>query len=336
MASITNTDIPPILTQKKTTKRKSGRAAGLSPSKLRLEMMNRPPNHQKGTQADQETEQSRFGVDDLKKTPGSRLGNYIAKEDVQICLSWLETTEDPLNSTNQSGVTFWDQVHGHYMEQIILANQSGKTIADWIPAALKLDIALNKDKGKDYTHMQCYHSLDCQKWLDYSSDTTAVPSMRLDDTYWPPGNKKAKDAWAEEAKNTKWKDNLIKVNRDLANHSESQSAILAEQKDALIAMSDEATMLINLDSIPDSKQEFFEWRQHKFIEKMKKAKANEAQKKKEDKEKKKTETKEKKKKDKEEEKKMEEEEKKKKEDEQKAKEATQMKTLATSKKNTAV
>jgi hypothetical protein len=346
-------------------------------------------------------ESSSVDVDNLKKTPGSRSGNYITEEDVQVCLSWLETTEDPLNSTNQSGTTFWDRVHGHYMEQvpqyprsadsvkyrfgsiqrvttkfhgcvkqIILANQSGKTITDRIPAALKLYAALNK--GKDYTHMQCYHILsNAQKWLDYceqleqkrladskkinnlssdntqsdlASDTTAVPSIRSDDTYRPTGNKKAKDARVQELKDNKWKDDLVKVNRELANHSESQSAILAEQKDALVAMSDEATMLIDLDSIPDAKREFFEWRQQKVIEKMKKAKADEAQKKREEEEKKKKEAEEKKKKEAEEKqkkeaeekKKKEEEEKKNKEDERKENDATQKETSARSTQKTAV
>ncbi|KNE98372.1 hypothetical protein PSTG_08292 [Puccinia striiformis f. sp. tritici PST-78] len=296
----------------------------------------------------------------------------------------------PLNSTNQSGTTFWDRVHGHYMEhlpqyprsadsvksrfgivqrlttkfhgcvkQIILANQSGKTIADRIPAALKLYVALNKDKGKDYAHMQCYHILsNAQKWLDYceqleqkrladmkrmndllsdnpqsdlASETTAIPSVRSEDAYRPPGNKKAKDARVQELKDTKWKDDLIKVNRDLANHSESQSAILAEQKDALVAMSDESTMLIDLNNIPDAKREFFEWRQQKVMEKMRKAKADEAQKKKEEEEKTKKEAEEKKKQEEEEKKKKEEEEKKKKEDEEIAIQAAQKKTKATSK-----
>ncbi|KNF06084.1 hypothetical protein PSTG_00596 [Puccinia striiformis f. sp. tritici PST-78] len=45
--------------------------------------------------------------EDVKENNGSRSGNYVTAEDVQICHSWLETTEDPLNSTNQSGGTFW-------------------------------------------------------------------------------------------------------------------------------------------------------------------------------------------------------------------------------------
>ncbi|KNF01088.1 hypothetical protein PSTG_05717 [Puccinia striiformis f. sp. tritici PST-78] len=129
---------------------------------------------------------------DLKKTTRSCSGNYITKEDVQICPSWLEMTKDPLNSTNQSGTTFWDRVHGHYMEQvtqypwsangiksrfgiispltaqfhgcvkqIILANQSRKTINNWIPAAMKLYAAWNK--GKDYGQMMLPYSFDCPK-----------------------------------------------------------------------------------------------------------------------------------------------------------------------------
>ncbi|KNF03907.1 hypothetical protein PSTG_02993 [Puccinia striiformis f. sp. tritici PST-78] len=412
MSSINHPDLPSSPPQRRTTKRKPGKAAGSQP--LEVEIGDEEPAAQPAKKACKPTKKQNKAtltsntnepvneddrdslVADLKKTTGSRSGNYITKEDVQICLSWLETTEDPLNSTNQSGTTFWDRVHGHYMEQvpqyprsadsvksrfgfisrlttkfhgcvkqIILANQSGKTINDQIPAAMKLYAALNK--GKDYGHMQCYHILStAQKWLDYceqleqkrladlkknnlssdypqsdlASDTTAVPSACSDDTSRPPGNKKAKEARVQDVKDTKWKDELIKVNRDLANHSESQSAILAEQKDALVAMSDESTMLIDLDSIPDEKREFFEWRQQKVIEKMKKAKANEARKKKEAKEKKKQEDEERTKKEEEEKKKKEDEDKKKKEEEENEKVAeaskeTQKKTPATSKKNIA-
>ncbi|KAI7943803.1 hypothetical protein MJO28_011331 [Puccinia striiformis f. sp. tritici] len=416
MAPNPNPDLPSSPTQRKTTKRKSRIAAGSQPLEVEIEddePATQPPkkarkptkkqsNASVAPQTDPQTNEnitkndgeSQVEVGELKKTSGSRSGNYITEEDIQICLSWLETTEDPLNSTNQSGTTVWDRVHGHYVEQvpqypssadsvksrfgiiqrlttkfhgcvkqIILANQSGKTIADRIPAALKLYVALKKDKGKDYTHMQCYHILStAQKWLDYceqleqkrladlkknelssdnpqsdlASEITVIASTRSDDTYRPPGNKKAKDARVQELKDTKWKDELIKVNRELANHSQSQSAILAEQKEALVAMSDESTMLVDLDGLTDAKREFFEWKQQKIMEKMKKAKADEVQKKKEEEEKKIKEEEEKKKKEEEEKKKKEEEEKKKKEDEQKEKDTTQKKASATSKKNTSV
>ncbi|KAH9443033.1 hypothetical protein Pst134EB_027386 [Puccinia striiformis f. sp. tritici] len=244
--------------------------------------------------------------------------------------------------------------------RIILAKQSGKTLADRLPAAFKLYAGLNK--GKDYGHIQCYHILSVsQKWLDYcesleqkrladlkknnplsdnpqsdlASDTTAVPSTRAEESGRPTGNKKAKEARAQELQDTKWKDDLVKVNRDLANHSETQSAILTEQKEALVAMSDEATMLIDLDNIPEAKREFFEWRQQKVMEKMRKSKAEEARKKKEEEEKKKKEEEEKKKKEEEEKKKKEDDEKNKKADEEKARQAAQKKTSVTSKKNIA-
>ncbi|KAH9473205.1 hypothetical protein Pst134EA_000280 [Puccinia striiformis f. sp. tritici] len=83
------------------------------------------------------------------------------------------------------------------------------------------------------------------------NDMTTVPAAKCDKTSWPPGNKKAKDDCAQELKDTKWKDDLVKVNHDLAKHSQSQAAIFAEQKDMLVAMLDEATMLIDLDNIPE-------------------------------------------------------------------------------------
>ncbi|POV94609.1 hypothetical protein PSHT_16116, partial [Puccinia striiformis] len=41
---------------------------------------------------------------------GSRSKNYDDEEDVHICKSWLHVSQDPLNSTNQAGDTFWKRV----------------------------------------------------------------------------------------------------------------------------------------------------------------------------------------------------------------------------------
>ncbi|KAI7938063.1 hypothetical protein MJO28_014983 [Puccinia striiformis f. sp. tritici] len=377
------TDLDPTSspTQRTTTKKRSRKAVGAQPVEVDIddgepadEPAKKPrKTNKKKSQAvvtpkiNEQVNENDGESEVVKENSGSRSGNYNTKEDVQICHSWLETTEDPLNSTNQSGTTFWARVHGHYtkhlpqyprsadsvkscfaliqrltskfhgcVKQIILAKQSGKTLADRLPAALKLYAGLSK--GKSYTHIHCYHILSvAQKWLDYceqleqkrladlkkidqssdvpqsdlASDTTAVATNQSEETGRPPGNKKAKDSRAQELKDSKWKDDLVKVNRDLANHSQSQAAILAEQKDALVAMSDEATMLIDLNNIPDAKREFFEWRQQKVMEKMMKAKAEEARNKKEAEEKKKKEDKEKE----EEKKRKEEEEEKRKKDE---------------------
>ncbi|KAI7962880.1 hypothetical protein MJO28_000974 [Puccinia striiformis f. sp. tritici] len=122
-------------------------------------------NKEKGqavtSEIDDQVQENSGAPEDVKKNSGSCSGNYIMAEFVQICNSLLKTMEDPLNSTNQSGTTFWDQVRRHYIEhlpqyprsadsvkscfgliqrltskfhgcvkQIILANQSGKTLTD--------------------------------------------------------------------------------------------------------------------------------------------------------------------------------------------------------------
>ncbi|KAH9447970.1 hypothetical protein Pst134EB_021958 [Puccinia striiformis f. sp. tritici] len=321
MASINDhPDLPSSPTQRKTNKRRSSsKAAGSQPLEVEINNYNDKPtskpakkpckankkkaqvvtseiddqvqetsgaaNKEKSqvvtSEIDNQVQEDSGAPEDVKKNSGSCSGNYITAEDVQMCNSWLETMEDPLHSTNQSGATFWDQV--------------------WL------------NKGKNYNHLQCYHILSvAQKWRDYcekldqkrladlkkntqssdnpqsdlASDTTTIPAAKCDETSRPPGNKKAKDDRAQELKDTKWKDDLVKVNCDLAKHSQSQAAILAEQKDASVAMSDEATMLIDPNNIPEGKHKFFEWRQHKVMAKIMKAKAVEAQKKKEEEEKK--------------------------------------------------
>ncbi|KAI7947204.1 hypothetical protein MJO28_009112 [Puccinia striiformis f. sp. tritici] len=120
--------------------------------------------------------------------------------------------------------------------------------------------------------------------------------------------KAAKEARAQEIKDSKWKDELVKVHRDLANQSQAQTNILDEQKRAIISLADSAVMKIDLDSVPEAQRKFFEWEQEKVREKKAKAKA-EARRRKEEEEKKKEED-EKKKKEEDGKKKREEEEKK--------------------------
>ncbi|KAH9445472.1 hypothetical protein Pst134EB_023314 [Puccinia striiformis f. sp. tritici] len=275
----------------------------------------------------------------VKENSGSRSKTTTPKKMCRYATLGLRRPKTlstpPINPARLSGLAFTGITPNTYLNILGLLT-AGKTLADRLPAALKLYAGLSK--GKSYTHIHCYHILlVAQKWLDYceqleqkrladlkkidqssdvpqsdlASDTTALATNQSEETGRPPGNKKAKDSRAQELKDSKWKDDLVKVNRDLANHSQSQAAILAEQKDALVAMSDEATMLIDLNNIPDAKREFFEWRQQKVMEKMMKAKAEEARNKKEAEEKKKKEDEEKE----EEKKRKEEEEEKRKKDE---------------------
>ncbi|KAA1127459.1 hypothetical protein PGTUg99_036914 [Puccinia graminis f. sp. tritici] len=59
------------------------------------------------------------------KAPRTR---YQENEDVQICLSWLEVSQDPLNSTNQTANTFWNRVAKHFSKSIGSDNQTGSSI----------------------------------------------------------------------------------------------------------------------------------------------------------------------------------------------------------------
>ncbi|KNF02875.1 hypothetical protein PSTG_03822 [Puccinia striiformis f. sp. tritici PST-78] len=376
MASTTNSDITSSPTIKRNHKRKSTSKAVDLPIEVDTvddEPVTQPAKKsRKQTKAKAQTETPVPAIDEpgneddeeVKTPVGSRLGNYSTVEDIQICRSWLETTEDPLNSTNQSGTTFWDRVRSHYVanlptsnrtadsikcrwglvqratnkfygcvKQITYAKQSGVNGTDNLASAFKLYAATNK--GQEYGHIQCYRVLaPAQKWRDYcekleqkrladlkklnplsditaldpASDTTVVPPTRSAESVWPTGNKAAMEAWAQEIKDSKWKDELVKVHRDLANQSQAQTNILDEQKRAIISLADSAVMKIDLDSVPEAQREFFEWEQEKVREKMAKAKA-EARRRKEEEEKKKEED-EKKKKEEDEKKKREEEEKK--------------------------
>jgi hypothetical protein len=104
-------------------------------------------------------------------------------EDVQICRSWLEVTDDPLNLTNQTSTTFWAHVCEHYLiriptyqrpvssikthwqvlqryinklhgclKQVKQANQSGSTQKDQFNRALELYAAL---EGRLFNNLCC-------------------------------------------------------------------------------------------------------------------------------------------------------------------------------------
>ncbi|KNF04558.1 hypothetical protein PSTG_02468 [Puccinia striiformis f. sp. tritici PST-78] len=174
---------------------------------------------------------------------------------------------------------------------------------------------------------------------DAASDSTVVPPARSAESNRPTGNKAAKEARAQEMKDSKWKEDLVKVHRDLANQSQAQTNILDEQKKAIISLADSAVMKIDLDSVPAAQREFFEWEQEKVREKMAKAKAEarrrteEEEKKKEEDEKKKKEDKEKKKKEEEEKKAREELEQIEMEEAAKKKKKTTNKTAPKAKQN---
>ncbi|KNE93757.1 hypothetical protein PSTG_12860 [Puccinia striiformis f. sp. tritici PST-78] len=329
------------------------------------------------------------------RTP--RAANYNSDEDVQICRSWLEITEDPLNSTNQTANTFWARVQEHYSskltggeitrsfdsikkrwqliqhavnkcngcyKQVKSANKSGSNNDLELSQALKLYEATNKGtsaktKNRLFGHLQCWHILaPSAKFNAYCADLedkalgldganlSEIPTSEATDgsnrterpgkSNRPIGTRKAKDEKAEEAQDSKWKAEMVKVHRDLAVQSQAQNKILAEQKEAVIAMADESIMKINLDTISGPRRAFFEWKQTKMMEKMiEQQKAEEDRKKKEEEDQKNKEENDKKKKEEEKKKKEEEEEEDKEEEKKKIEEEElSKKKTVTKQKNT--
>ncbi|PLW34330.1 hypothetical protein PCANC_25504 [Puccinia coronata f. sp. avenae] len=132
--------------------------------------------------------------------------NFNEDKDVQICCSWLEVTDNPLNSTNQTSTTFWARVCEHYLiripmyqhpissiktcwqvlqryinkfhgclKQVKQANQSGLTQKDQLNRALELCAAL---EGRLFNNLCCYNILnEAEKWNSYFSDLELKRSM---------------------------------------------------------------------------------------------------------------------------------------------------------------
>ncbi|POW07752.1 hypothetical protein PSHT_09838 [Puccinia striiformis] len=137
---------------------------------------------------------------DSSDRKGSRSKNYDDEEDVKICISWLNISQDPLNSTNQAGDTFWKRVGEHYRVQgrmttnfelgrvskaagtysstpstssVVLWNwqiKVARTSKDHMTSALRFYKATS-EKGKKFTHMQCYNILHkAPKWLELRAE----------------------------------------------------------------------------------------------------------------------------------------------------------------------
>ncbi|KAI7953468.1 hypothetical protein MJO28_006015 [Puccinia striiformis f. sp. tritici] len=207
---------------------------------------------------------------DLTDQKGSRSKNYDDEEDIKICHSWLEVSQDPLNSTNHAGDTCWKRVGEHYestrdddalyrtwssvksrwqilqhavnkfcgaVQHVKLANKSGETIQDHITKALACYKATS-EKGKKFT----------------SSDASPVKSNAGGR---PPGNRKAKDLVAKAQEDKQFKDDIISVHRDLAQQTKTQNDILAVQREALTTLADHAVMSTDLVTVSEASRPFF-------------------------------------------------------------------------------
>ncbi|KAI7947678.1 hypothetical protein MJO28_009586 [Puccinia striiformis f. sp. tritici] len=54
--------------------------------------------------------------------------NYTEKEDVQLCVSWVEISKDPKKGTNQILNSFWDPVANHYATHLPGSCQTLKSL----------------------------------------------------------------------------------------------------------------------------------------------------------------------------------------------------------------
>ncbi|EFP92401.2 uncharacterized protein PGTG_18226, partial [Puccinia graminis f. sp. tritici CRL 75-36-700-3] len=167
----------PLAKKKKATAKKSGttKSNEVRAPKNQKKPMKKKPNKKAANTAplSDKTENTNPQVDttDSAKTRT----RYQEHEDIQICKSWLEISQDPLNSTNQTADTFWNRVAENFakflpdesqsgvsiksrwqvlqrrinkfsgcVKQVELSIQSGTTVEDRLSSALKLYKALSE------------------------------------------------------------------------------------------------------------------------------------------------------------------------------------------------
>jgi hypothetical protein len=127
-----------------------------------------------------------------------RSRTYLEHEDIQLCNSWLEISEDPKKGTDQSFAAFWDAIAKHYathvpnaprsakslknhwsdkiqkevnkfvscVNQVQQLNPSGTTSANRLTMAMSM---YHKLYEKPFTMLGCYEVLiNSPKWNDYS------------------------------------------------------------------------------------------------------------------------------------------------------------------------
>ncbi|KAH9456524.1 hypothetical protein Pst134EB_012721 [Puccinia striiformis f. sp. tritici] len=221
--------------------------------------------------------------DGEKKTvKGGRRSNYTTSEDVQIIKSHWGAVHRRVNKFNG------------YLKEIKLANKSGVNEIDKFKRARKLYEQC--EKGKPFKHLQCFDILEpVPKWNIYcqelarieasksSTQNSVQRSTKLGETSdfgsetaimentneleRAVGNKRAKEARLQDIKDNKWKDELVKVHRDLAGETQIQNKLLAKQKEVLVMIAQDAIMYTEI--TPDMsarRRKFLEYRQQKIID----------------------------------------------------------------------
>ncbi|MBW0471750.1 hypothetical protein O181_011465 [Austropuccinia psidii MF-1] len=155
-----------------------------------------PPSSSSSINADDSV--ATITLSKIDKKP-SRSANYNDLEDIQLCKSWIEVSEDPLTGTDQTNSTFWARVLQSYqqgtshtqrtavslksrwgalqhsvnkfsgcVQQIQRMNQSGVTAHDQLSKATNLYSELYK---KPFVNMSAYNILSkAPKWNHHMQD----------------------------------------------------------------------------------------------------------------------------------------------------------------------
>ncbi|KAA1127222.1 hypothetical protein PGTUg99_031876 [Puccinia graminis f. sp. tritici] len=89
-----------------------------APAEIQVEKIT-PKNKKKNVSKEAATSES--------DTKPSRAKAYQEDEDVQLCKSWLEVSQDPLNSTNQAANTFWNRITDHF--QVAMKDKSRTSVS---------------------------------------------------------------------------------------------------------------------------------------------------------------------------------------------------------------
>ncbi|KAA1097740.1 hypothetical protein PGT21_018601 [Puccinia graminis f. sp. tritici] len=69
-----------------------------------------------------------------------RSRTYLEHEDIQLCNSWLEISEDPKKGTDQSFNAFWEAIAKHYATQIPNAPRSAKSLKNHWSDKIQKDV----------------------------------------------------------------------------------------------------------------------------------------------------------------------------------------------------
>ncbi|PLW35477.1 hypothetical protein PCASD_12721 [Puccinia coronata f. sp. avenae] len=227
-----------------------------------------------------------------KKT---RSQNYHEDKNLQLCTSWLETTEDGRKGTNQTGNAFWATVAKHYTKQMPNPVQSTKSlkkrwgviqqavnkfhgcvqqINHWNPSGTsssdRNSMALSlysKLQGKPFTPTPGSLPSSAPTMIQVDSDGSGDETSRAPPER-PIGRKKSKVAYQEqqlEASNHEQIKKMAMAHFDIAIITKKQQETLDAQNGNLQRLADEAIMCKDLTGASEMVKRFYEIEQKKIM-----------------------------------------------------------------------